>query len=77
MYADDIVLLSPSAKGMQILLDKAYAHGCDCDILFNSKKSQLMIFDTMKLGYDGNITLGEAPLAATNSYKYLGHYYYR
>ena len=32
-----------------------------------------MIFDTMRLGYNGNIMLGEAPLAVTNSYKYLGH----
>ena len=73
MYADYIILLSPSAKGMQRLLDKAYAYGCEYDILFNSQKSQLMIFDTMKLGYDGNIILGEAPLTVTNSYKYLGH----
>ena len=27
----------------------------------------------MKLGYDGNIILGEAPLTVTNSYKYLEH----
>ena len=32
-----------------------------------------MILDTMKLGYDGNIILGETPLTVTNSYKYLGH----
>ena len=32
-----------------------------------------MIFDTMNLGYDGNIILGEAPLTVTNSYKYLWH----
>ncbi len=30
-----------------------------------------MIFDTMKLGYDRHIILGEAPLTVTNSYKYL------
>ena len=58
---------------MQILLDKAYAYGCEYDILFNSQKYQLMIFDTMKLEYDGNIILGEAPLTVTNSYKHLGH----
>ena len=72
-YADDIVLLSPSAKGMQRLLDNAYAYGCQYDILFNSQTSQLMIFDTMRLGYNGNIMLGEGPLTVTNSYKYLGH----
>ena len=32
-----------------------------------------MIFDTMKLGYDRHMILGEAPLTVTNSYKYLGH----
>ena len=32
-----------------------------------------MSFDAMKLGYDGNIILGEAPMTLTNSYKYLGH----
>ena len=42
-------------------------------ILLNSHKSQLMIFDTMRLGYNGNIMLGEAPLAVINFYKYLGH----
>ena len=36
-------------------------------------QSQLMIFDTMRLCYNGNIMLGEAPLTVTNSYKYLGH----
>ena len=72
MYAD-IVLLSPSAKGMQRLLDNAYTYGCEYDILFNSQKSHLMIFDTMILGYNGNIMLGEAPLTVTNSYKNLVH----
>ena len=47
-------------------------NGCEYDILFNSQKSQLMIFDTMRLGYNGNIMLGEAPLTVTKSYKYLG-----
>ena len=32
-----------------------------------------MSFDVMKLGYDGNIILDEAPMTLTNSYKYLGH----
>ena len=67
MYADDIVLLSPSAKWMQRRLDNAYTYGCQCDILFNGQKSQLMIFDTMILGYNGNIMLGEASLTVTNA----------
>ena len=50
-----------------------YAYWFEFGILFNSQTSQLMIFDTMKLGYDGNIILGEAPLTVTIPYKYLGH----
>lgn len=73
MYADDIVLLAPSAKGMQKLLDVTYEHGTLNDIIFNSQKSQLMFFDTMKIGQVPNITLGESLLTVSTSYKYLGH----
>ena len=31
-YADDIVLLAPSVKGLQRLLDASYTHECDKDI---------------------------------------------
>ena len=37
MYADDIVLFAPSAKGLQNTIN-----GCDNSIIFNSSKSQLM-----------------------------------
>ena len=40
VYADGTVLLAPSAKEFQRLLHASY--GCDNDILFNSKKSQVM-----------------------------------
>ena len=39
MYADDIVLLAPSAKEMQRLIDVAYKYGCQYDIISNSSKS--------------------------------------
>ena len=42
MYADDIVLFAPSAKGQQNIINVAYAYGCDNDIIFNSSKSQVM-----------------------------------
>ena len=48
MYADDIVLFAPSAKGLQKTINVCYAYGCDNDIIFNSSKSQVMFFDTMK-----------------------------
>ena len=75
MYADDIVLFAPSAKGLQNTINVCYAYGrygCDNDIIFNSSKSQVMFFDTMKYGHM-KIMLGQKTLNVTKSYTYLGH----
>ena len=73
MYADDIVLFAPSAKGLQRIIDVSYTYGCDNDIIFNSAKSQLMFFDTLKYGHMKDILLGQNALSVTKSYTYLGH----
>ena len=44
MYADNIVLLSPSATGLSLLLHVCGKYGLDHDIRFNSKKSVVIIF---------------------------------
>ena len=44
MYADDIVLLSPSATGLSLLLHVCGKYGLEHDIRFNSKKSAVLIF---------------------------------
>ena len=44
MYADDIVVLSPSATGLSLLLHVCGKYGLDHDIRFNSKKSAVIIF---------------------------------
>ena len=66
-------LLASSTKGLQRLLDASYTYGCDKDIVFNNKKSQVMFVNTMKSGHVANITLGEITLNVTKSYKYLRH----
>ena len=73
MYADDIVLLAPSAKGMQTIIETTYAYGNTYDIVFNITKSQVMFYDTLKMGQPVNISLGDTVLTVTQSYKYLGH----
>ena len=73
MYADDIVLFAPSAKGLQRIIDVSYTYGCDNDIIFNSAKSQLMFFDTLKYGHMKDIMLGQTALSVIKSYTYLGH----
>jgi len=39
MYADDLILLSPSGIGLQDMLNVCYKFGCDNDIVFNVRKS--------------------------------------
>ena len=73
MYADDIVLSAPSAKGLRRIIDVSYT-GCDNDII--SAKSELLFFDTLKYGHRGpmkDILLGQNALSVTKSYTYLGH----
>ena len=43
-YADDITLLSPSRLGMAILVNVCEKYAAEYDIIFNSKKSQLLHF---------------------------------
>ena len=73
MYADDIVLLAPSGKGMQTIIDATYAYGNAYDIVFNITKSQVMFCDTLKIGQAANIMLGDTVLSVTQTYRYLGH----
>ena len=51
LYADDIVLFAPSAKGLQKLSDLSHTYGCNHDIEFNPLKSSVMYIDSRKAGY--------------------------
>ena len=42
MYADDVVILSPSAKGLQRLINICAAYGDSHDIKFNHAKTVCM-----------------------------------
>jgi hypothetical protein len=43
-YADDMVLMSPSWRGLQCLLDIVSAHICDTDMVANPNKSVCMVY---------------------------------
>ena len=45
LFADDIALVSPSTLGLSKLLFECQKNGVECDIIFNSKKSAIMILD--------------------------------
>ena len=44
MYADDLVLLSPSATGLSILLSICSTYGIEYDVMYNSTKSNVLVF---------------------------------
>ena len=45
-YADDLVILSPSAKGLQKLLNICSEYGEEHDIMFNHQKRNVCIFQS-------------------------------
>ena len=71
VYADDIILLSPTRKAMQILLDSCESFGTEYDLLFNPDKCEAILFG------DGDVPLllrfCGAQLGAVNRVKHLGH----
>ena len=44
MYADDLVLISPSTRGLSRLIEECQKYGLEFDIHFNSSKSAVMFF---------------------------------
>ena len=74
LFADDIVLFAPSAKGLQKLLDLSHTYGCNHDIEFNPLKYSVMYIDSRKAGYAQSMTIGGKTLNTVTSFSYLGHY---
>ncbi len=73
LYADDIVLFAPSAKGLQKLLDLSHTYGCNHDIEFNPSKFSVMYIDSSKAGFAQSMTIGGKTLNGVTSFSYLGH----
>ena len=74
LYADDIVLFAPSAKGLQKLLDLSRTYGCNHGIEFNPLKSSVIYIDSRKAGNAQSMTIGGKILNTVTSFSYLGHF---
>ena len=76
MYADDLVLISPSSAGLSQLLHECENLGTRLDLKCNAKKSAVMIYRSMILkGYTiPKFKLNGIILHVIASYKNLGHY---
>ena len=76
MYADDLVIMSPSVAGLYKLIHICESFGLSHDVLFNNKKSTIMSFRA------GNLKDAQLPLYTLNGevlcdsacVKYLGHF---
>ncbi|KAL0879258.1 hypothetical protein ABMA27_003038 [Loxostege sticticalis] len=74
-YADDMVLLSPSAGALKQLLTICESYAVAHGLRYNAKKSELMLFKAHNKSYTiPTITLGGSPLSVVTHFKYLGHW---
>ena len=73
-YADDFLLLAPSASGLQILINTFEKRINSLCLKVNALKSNSIVFRSNKSGEGGqyNVTLGGFRLTQVNSCKYLG-----
>ena len=76
MYADDLVLISPSSTGLSQLLHECEKFGTRHALKYNAKKSAVMIYSSMTLKgcTIPNFKLNWITLHAVASCKYIGHY---
>ena len=77
MYADDLVILSPSVSGLSELMQVCALYGLNHDIKYNSKKSAVLIFISkyMKNVYVPSFKInGETIQEVDNVTLFLIHY---
>ena len=75
MYADDLVLISPSTYGLCKLIAECEKFGIEFDIMFNSKKSAIMFFQP-KFMNNMNLPvwkINDENIRVVSDYLYLGH----
>ena len=79
MYADDLVLLSPSAAGLSIFLSICSTYGIEYDVMYNSTKSNVLIFRSklLKNVHVPEFEINNTAIDRVSMYKYLGHCIWR
>lgn len=74
IYADDLVLIAPSAHALQLLINKCENYTMNNDIVYNDKKTVCMRIKpkTMKLHDDVIMKLNGKNIEYVTDHKYLG-----
>ena len=75
MYADDLVLISPSTRGLFKLIAECQRYGIEFDILYNPMKSAVMFFKpaSMLNIRMPNFKISNENIKVVHEYTYLGH----
>ena len=75
LYADDIVLICPSSRGLNELIRCCEIFGIEHDIMFNVNKCAVMKFrsDTMPRFNIPDFKLNGEVINVVDEFKYLGH----
>lgn len=78
IYADDTVLIAPSAAALQCLLAICDVYSSASDIKYNSKKSVCMVSKPRSFNFtiSPNFVLNGKQLAFVDHYNYLGYLFY-
>ena len=79
MYADDTVLIAPSVKGQQKLLDVTQSYGQYHNIVFNQNKTVCMHVIGKRQKWSGStpVKLNDKILKFVDEHKYLGHFIHK
>jgi len=72
MYADDIILLSPTVQGLQDMLNVCYSVSSELSLQFNPNKCHLIAFGPLAHKTGGPLLIGSDNIDWTHSVKYLG-----
>ena len=72
-YGDDMAILSPSASGLQKLVNICASYAIKHDIIYNVKKMQCMVVPSTKFKLENTpcVVLNGVNLQYVDSYKYL------
>ncbi len=71
-YADDMMLLCPSVRGLQRMTDTCAAYGVEYDVLYNEIKSQCICFTRSGKIVQFYIILNGTTLKCVDSVKHIG-----
>ena len=72
LYADDLVLLSSSAQGLQSKIDKLHQYCGDWCLSINSSKTKVLVFNKAGRHIKQKFTYSDSLIDCVQSYKYLG-----